>query len=68
MEVASEVLWKQKNQGIITFSEMAHPFVCVCEIVLFGRLPQSRPAHGTKMRWRDRVKKDLVRFDLDQEA
>ena len=26
-EVASEVLWKQKNQGIITLREMAHPFV-----------------------------------------
>ena len=26
---------------------------------LFGRLSKCRPAHGTKMRWRDRAKKDV---------
>ena len=27
--------------------------------ILFGWLPQRRPAHGTKQRWRDKVRKDL---------
>ena len=27
-----------------------------------GWLPERMPAHGTKMRWRDRVRKDLKRF------
>ena len=34
--------------------------------VLFGWLPQPRPWHGTKMRWRDRVRKDLRKFDIDE--
>ena len=34
--------------------------------VLFGWLPQPRPLHGTKMRWRDRVRKDLRKFDIDE--
>ena len=34
--------------------------------VLFGWLPQPRPRHGTKMRWRDRVRKDLRKFDIDE--
>ena len=38
------------------------------KILLFGRLPQSRPTHGTKMRWRDRISKDLVKFGLNQNA
>ncbi len=32
---------------------------------LFGWLPQRRPAHGTRMRWRDCVRKDLNRFNID---
>ena len=32
--------------------------------LLFGWLPERRPAHGTKMRWRDRVRKDLKRFGI----
>ena len=34
--------------------------------MLFGRLPQQRPAHGTKMRWRDRVRKDLKKFRIEE--
>ena len=34
--------------------------------VLFGWLPQPRPLHGTKMRWQDRVRKDLRKFDIDK--
>ena len=34
--------------------------------VLFGWLPQRRPAHGTKMRWRDRVRRDLRKFCIDE--
>ena len=32
--------------------------------LLFGWLPQCRPAHGVKMRWRDRARKDLKRFGV----
>ncbi len=34
--------------------------------ILFGWLPQCRPAHGTRMRWRDRVRKDLKKFNIDE--
>ena len=30
--------------------------------LLFGWLPRSRPAHGVKLRWRDKVRQDLKRF------
>ena len=36
------------------------------KILLFGRLPQSQPAHGTKMHWHDRISKDLMKFGLNQ--
>ena len=32
--------------------------------LLFGWLPQRRPAHGPKMRWRDRVRKDMQKFNI----
>ena len=32
--------------------------------MLFGWLPRKRPAHGTKMRWRDRARKDLKKFGI----
>ena len=34
--------------------------------MLFGWLPQRRPAHGTKMRWRDRARKDLKKFGIEE--
>ncbi len=34
--------------------------------LLFGWLPQQKPAHGTKMRWRDRVRKDLKKFGVNE--
>ena len=34
--------------------------------LLFGWLPQKRPAHGTKLRWRDRVKKELCKVGISQ--
>ena len=32
--------------------------------LLFGWLQKRRPAHGTKMRWRDKVKKDMKKFNI----
>ena len=32
--------------------------------MLFGWLPQHRPTHGARMRWRDRVRKDLRKFKI----
>ena len=34
--------------------------------VLFGWLPQQRPAHGTKMRLHDHVRKDLKKFGIEE--
>ena len=34
--------------------------------LLFGWLPQRRPAHGTKLRWKDKVRQDLKRFGIDE--
>ena len=36
------------------------------KLLLFGWLPQRRRAHGTKMRWRDRVRKDVKKFKIDE--
>ena len=34
--------------------------------LLFGWLPQRRPAHGTKLRWKDKVRKDLKKFNIEE--
>ena len=34
--------------------------------VLFVWLSQQRPAHGTKMRWHDRVRRDLKKFGIEE--
>jgi len=34
--------------------------------LLFGWLPQSRPPHGVKLRWRDKVRRDLKHFHIDE--
>ena len=36
--------------------------------LLFGWLPQRRPAHRTKQRWRDKVRKDLKQFNIEEES
>ena len=34
--------------------------------ILFGWLSKRRPAHGTKIRWRDQVKSDLNKFGIEE--
>ena len=34
--------------------------------MLFVWLPQQRPTHGTKNRWRERARKDLKKFDIEE--
>ena len=36
--------------------------------VLFGWLPQRWPAHGTKIRWRDRVRKDMMKLKIKERS
>ena len=36
--------------------------------LLFSWLPQKRPAHGTRMWWRDRVRKYMKQFGLDERS
>ena len=33
---------------------------------LFGWLTHRRPMHGCKLRWRDRIRKDLKRFKINE--
>ncbi len=48
--------------GIIILSGTDCKPVCVCVCWL----PQRRPAHGTRMRWRDHVRKDLKKFNIGE--
>ncbi len=34
--------------------------------VLFGWLPQRHLLHGTKVRWKDRVRKDMKKFNISE--
>ena len=34
--------------------------------LLFGWLSHRKPMHGCKLKWRDRVRKDLKRFKIDE--
>ena len=34
--------------------------------ILFSWLPQYCPAHGTKMKWHDRVRKDMKTFHIEE--
>ena len=36
--------------------------------LLFGWLPQRRPAQGTKLRWKDKVRKDLKKFNIEEDS
>ena len=43
----------------------------VCRLpktLLFSWLPQKRPAHGTKLRWRDKVRKDLKHLGIEESS
>ena len=33
--------------------------------ILYGWLPMARPAHGVKLRWRDKVRQDLKNFSIN---
>ena len=33
--------------------------------ILFGWLPRTRPTHGVKLRWRDKVRQDLRNFSIN---
>ena len=41
---------------------------CTPKRLLFGWLPNRRPAHGTKLRWRDRARKDLKNFNIEESS
>ena len=34
--------------------------------LLFGWLPNPHPVHGVKLRWRDKVRRDLKTFNIDE--
>ena len=40
---------------------------CIPKRFLFGWLTHRKPMHGCKLRWRDRVRKYLKRFKIDEE-
>lgn len=35
---------------------------------LFGWLPEPRPAHGVKLRWSDKVRRDLKSFSIEEKT
>ena len=39
---------------------------CLPKQLLFGLLPHPRPAHGVKLRWRDKVRRDLKTFRINE--
>ncbi len=47
-------------------TEVAGHVAQMDEELLFGWLPERRPAHGTKLRWSDRMRKDLRSFNIDE--
>ena len=44
---------------IARMSDTRHP-----KKLLFGWFPQKRPAHGTKLRWRDKVCQDFKKCEI----
>ena len=42
-------------------------YVCVC-VCVFGWFPQKRPAHGAKLRWRDKVRQDLKKCGITESS
>ena len=36
--------------------------------MLFGWLPQKHPAHGAKLRWRDKVRQDLKKCKISESS
>ena len=46
---------------VARMSENRHP-----KMLLFGWLPQKRPAHGTKLCWRDKICQDLKKCGIDE--
>ena len=46
---------------VARMSENRHP-----KKLLFGWLPQKHPTHGTKLRWRDKVRQDLKKCEIDE--
>ena len=66
----SETFWYERVPGRFNHIEMAGACgkngLRIPKRMLFGWLPQRRPAHGTKMRWRDRARKDLKKFGIEE--
>ena len=58
--------------GMETSMKDLYGYVCwathqgdrIPEKFLFEWLPQTRPAHGSKLSWRDKVRQDLKRFGI----
>ena len=46
---------------VARMSDSRHP-----KRLLFGWFPQKRPAHGVKLRWRDKVRQDLKKCGIDE--
>lgn len=60
--LASDVLRKRRLQWLGHVARM--PEERLPKKLLFGWLPQTRPAHGPRLRWKDRVADDLKRLNI----
>ena len=57
-EMIEELVMLRRMQWLGHLARM--PDARMPKQILFGRLQRSRPFHGVRMRWKDRVKKDMV--------
>ena len=65
-EAPEDVLTVRRLRWLRHVARMKDDRTPNCKRLLFGWLPQHRPAYGTKLRWRDRVRKDLNKFKIDE--
>ena len=66
VEIVEEMVMLQRMRWLGHMARMAD--TRLPKQALFGRLQKARPFHGTKLRWRDRVMKDMALLGVERQA